>query len=269
MTEVADIISGIRSSYQRSNIRDLNLDELIEVKPETRLGYVLQHLEPESQKDYAMNFDPVQNIFLDKLVSQTVLEKRIIIDGNDFFKGIIFLDYFTSVVCNDYGILDELYDIAKQLEQMDQFLDPDLNLIARYAGMHYLYHEGRKLTATTRGPRTRFNRRNKTVEVSYPNLKKVSPTYEAAARIALDLVDNEAIQHRLANLTHLSEIKAAIFTDALVGCLSNQNAIAGIMHKVAEGEYFQASMLAIDSMSHGVSRTSIQEYIQHMRQRRR
>ncbi len=264
--DLTQIIDGIKNSYNRTNMQDVDLEALMHERPEIKVGYLLQNLEPESSKDYAINFDPVESLFLNKLISQEVLDRRIIIDAGDFWRGLVFLDYMTTIVLNDYRLLDEMYDVAKELEQRDQDLDPDLKIIVQYAAMHYVSHAGMDMVRGRQGraSRERYRRKNKSYEPEYVILRKISPVYEALGAKVLDLPQEQRIKDRLPEMLYLYDIKAAIFTDCIFEHLQDDGIKQQVMEKFQSGDYYKASLLAITGLGKEVSSSTISDYIDRL-----
>lgn len=264
--DMTKIIAGIKSSYNKTNLQDIDLEKALNAQPEARIGYFLQHMPPESKKDYAINFDPVETLFLEKLVTQEVLDKRIIMKAEDFFRGIVFIDYFANIICDDYGVLDDLYKLAIDLEKRNKALDPDISMVVRYSGMYYLCHFGKNLVkeGAEKTSSQRYARRNKKCESEYACLRKVSPVYEALGRKVYELAKTDAIRQQLPKLNSLYDLKAAIFVDAILEHLQDDELKSKIMDKIQAEDYCKASMIAITGMSKEVSNSTIDECINSM-----
>ncbi len=269
--ELNQIIAGIRSSYDKTNMRDLDLEDMLEIKPEQKVGYLLQNMEPESSKEYAINFDPVETLFLDNLVSEHTLNKRIIMDSEDFFRGIVFLDYLSNIVLNSTRIIDDLYEIAKDLERRDQDLDPDLGLVVRYSGMYYLYQSGREMARQRRlhGSRERYNQKNKAYEPEYVILRKISPVYESLGSMVCSLPKEDAIKEKLPDMLYLYDIKASIFIDSIVKVMEEQGEKDKIMERFNRGEIYEASIDAISALSKEITSGTFDNYVNSMLERNR
>jgi hypothetical protein len=262
--DMRQIIAGIKSSYDRTNMRDVDLEAMLASRPEVKVGYLLQNMEPESRKKYAINFDPVQTLFLDKLVTQGVLDKRIVIEKGDFFRGIVFLDYMVNIILNRRNILDDLHEIAGELERRQHDLDPDLGLIVRYAGMCYLHHAGKNLVrgrTSDRETKERYRSKNKKYEPEHVILRKISPVYEALGAMVCSLPQDEAIKQELPNMLCLYDIKAAIFVDSVLQFMQDDRVKEKVMAKFQSGDYYRASVLAISGLSKEVAGSTIDEYI--------
>lgn len=265
MAGLDDIIAGIRSSYDRSNIQDIELEELMEERPEIKVGYLLQNMEPESAKMYAINFDPVETLFLDKLINQEVLDKRVIMTKKDFFKGIVFLDYLTTIVLDDTRILDDLYEIALDLETKQEDLDPDLGLVVRYSAMDYLSHSGRRaLRDDEERTLERYNEKNKSYEPAYSIIRKISPIYESLGAMVYDISQDETIRSKIPDMLCLYDIKASIFIDSILDVIEDEGSREQVIGAFSEGDYYRSSMLAMDLLSGEVTRQTFNTYINRM-----
>lgn len=264
--DMTKIIAEIKSSYDKTNLQDIDLENVLNAQPEVKIGYFLQHMPPESKKDYAINFDPVETLFLEKLVTQEVLDKRIIMKAEDFFRGIVFIDYFANIICGDYGVLDDLYKLAIDLEKRNKTLDPDISLFVRYTGMYYLCHVGKNLVreGADKVSLQRFTKRNKEYGPQYACLRKISPLYEALGKKVHDLAKDDAIKQQLPNIYSLYDLKAALFIDAILEHLQDDKLKGKIMDKIRAEDYYKASVIAITSMSKEVSNSTIDECINSM-----
>ncbi len=263
MGEMDAIIAGIRSSYEKTNMTDVDLESILHERPEVKVGYLLQHMDPESEKPYAINFDPVETLFLDKLVSEEVLNGEIVMDKNDFFRGIVFLDYLTTVVLDDYAILKDMHNIAVELENIQEDLDPDLELVVKYSGMFYLSYTGRRIMRNQMDEKglERYQVKNKHYEPEYAILRKIAPVYEALGKMVCDLPKHDIIKEKLPDMLYLYDIKAAIFVDAILDFIEDDALKEKVVTKFREGDYYKASMVAITGISKQVSNTTIDEYI--------
>ena len=267
MSQVDAILKGIRTSYQKTNMQDVRLDEVLQATPETKIGYLLQNMEPESTKEYSINFDPIQVLYLEKLVSQNVVEKRLIMESRDFFKGIVFVDYYTNIIANNCEVIDELYQLAQELERRDANLDPDLNMVIHHIGMHE-FTRTVKNKGPIRGARQRYQRKNKHVAPHYVMLKKISPVYEALGAMVLEQIQNETIKGKLPDMEYLYDIKAAIFIDTVCNFLDDPDK-EELIAKIAEGDYYDASLLAMVLTCKKAAEASLQEYGRKIKRGRR
>jgi hypothetical protein len=263
MTSDADILNGIRESYYHTNIRDVDLEAVLDARPEVRIGYLLQNMENESSKQFRINFDPVENLFLNKLVNEDVFEHRVNLKAQDFFKGIVFLDYLSTIILDDFDVIDEVDQIARELEHRDKYLDPDLGLVAKIGAMHYLSQAGRRLIRQrgTEAALERYQSKNKNYEPEYVILRKISPAYEALGAMVHGLVQTPEIQEQLPYMTYLYDIKAALFTDTVLCILTEEPQKQAVLSAVSKGKYYEASILAITSLSKEVTVDTLDGYI--------
>jgi hypothetical protein len=264
--DLSSVIAGIRSSYEKTNMKDIKLEEVLAGKPEVKVGYLLQNMPSESSKQYAINFDPVENLFLDKLVNQEVVDKRIIMTAKDFFRGIVFLDYFCTIICNDTVVLDELLSVSKVLERKDPDLDPDLPLVVKYAGIFHHTNNARSLRADNqdRNSVQRYRRKNKKYEPEYVVARKISPIYEALGAKVCELAKNETIKQQLPEILSLYDLKAALFVDAVVENISNEQSKTEILAKVQEKDYYKASFFAMKKLEEEVAGKTVNFYIDEL-----
>jgi len=283
-TDLEQIISGIKTSYNRSNLRDVDMEALASKRtPEQKLGCLLQAAPEESNNQYRINFDPMQNTFLNKLVSGSVIGKKINIDAKDFFKGVIFLDYLTNVIFGDYAVIDEVYQLAKELEKVDKNLDPTLKLIVKYSGMHYFQQFrkeiilkdlinvedknkgdiGRRYRAGHR--RTNYQKdasENRSEYGAYSaTLCQVSPIYESIGSKIYSFLTNDTVKEKICEAKSTYEVKAAVFVDSILEVLTDTEMRTEVEATIKKGDYYKSSMLAIASLSKEVNTAAFDNYV--------
>jgi hypothetical protein len=101
-----------------------------------RIGAFLRDLPPLFTGEKPVSFDPVQTTFLQKLVRESTLKGAITVAKEDFFRAILYLDWFAEIVAARPAILTDIAVVVEELERMEEYLDPDLTLVVRYSGVY-------------------------------------------------------------------------------------------------------------------------------------
>jgi hypothetical protein len=190
-----------------------------------------------------------------------VLNKRIVITKTDFFKGLVFLDYLTNIILGEYKILDEMYDVAKKLEEKDKNLDPDMEVIVRYAAVNYVSKTSKNNPSEDREGIRRYNQKNKGYEDEYFILRKVSPAYEALGKMVVSMIKNNDIKDCMQKMTKLYDIKSAVFIDVSLEYITSEAVKNQIITQMKEGDYYNASIRAINRLSKEITNKSLNKYI--------
>ena len=105
-------------------------------RPISWLAAFLEEVPPLHTAEKAVSFDPVQMMFLQKLCREATLAKGVSVRKEDFFRAIVYVDYFTEVVAGRPTLLSDVEVVVEELERMHEYLDPDLELLVRYSGIY-------------------------------------------------------------------------------------------------------------------------------------
>ena len=258
-----DLIADIKGDYKKTNIREINLEEDTQLKINSRIGYFLKHADNISEREYTINFDPLQNIFLQKLVSEQVLKKRVILTKDEYFKGIVFVEHLTSIILNSHEVLDDFYEIAQHLEEIDKTLDPDLKLFSLYAAVYNKGNSKNMTKAKKSAIKRKYNSNNKTVSGRYLDYRKIDAFYESLGNQVSDLVSNETVKSELQNIQGVSDLKAMIFTDILLPMIDETDQ-KKTLDMVSKGNYFDASFYAMNKLSEDTKDEDVSNYVRAM-----
>jgi len=94
---------------------------------EVHVGTLLKNLPEQHDIEFKVGFNLHSNTFFQKLVSKELIEKGVRIHTDDFYKGLVFLDYFCGVIENDYRVCDNLVKISKALRKAEKEKGEDKN----------------------------------------------------------------------------------------------------------------------------------------------
>lgn len=264
---VDEIIAGMLDSYKKSNIQVLNLAEQDNLA--NRLGLLLKYSPDRNQLESSVNFDPVHTYFLRKVVSPLIFEKRVRAIKKDYFKTVLYLDFFTRFIVNNSDILDEMRRRTKQLEQIDPFLDPDLGLCIRCCSLDYMANF-RPIARRDRR-KTQYAQSNNEVEIEYSGLRRIDPIFEAAGRLMLEQFSTEEIKQRLHKVTKINDASTMVFIDLNLEAYKSEADEQSyrelrdeVLQLLDSNDYLKAAVKSIESTAKRVSRQPISDYIATM-----
>ena len=248
MNELDQLVASVRNDQHRETFITPNWDNY-PLTAQKHIGYVLGQSRPESRKDFSVNFDPVQNLYLEHLVSQQTLDQRIIIEKHDFFKGVVFLDYAATVLFGHYELNQKHYDMALQLDRAHPGEDPTLPMIADLVGRQYFDHyQNDRLSAQ------RYQGLDHPINVEYVEMRQVNPLYQV-----MDMAEHEPVKRFLEHVTSSYQIKAALFTDAILGHVDvSDRTVAALEEK----DPYKASKLAVMHLAKAASNKDIDAAIE-------
>src|SRR3989344_1586852 len=72
------IIGGIKESYKTTNIVEVDLSR-VPFSSEKRIGQILLAAQNLSNREFALNFDPVETIYLQRLITEQTLNQRVVL----------------------------------------------------------------------------------------------------------------------------------------------------------------------------------------------
>ncbi|MBT5021235.1 hypothetical protein HON01_00300, partial [Candidatus Woesearchaeota archaeon] len=195
--DLSSFISDIKESYKKTNIKDLNREDFT-IEVQSVIGWLLERTSNESSKIYRINFDPLQMTFLHKMVSEDVLNEKIVVTKDDYFKSVVFIDYLTGVLLNSKSICKTFQKFEQRLEEKNEFLDPDLELIVKYSAVNFATKLGEKLvlkgSVDYRSHKRRFNSKNESPSEEYTLFSCVNPLYEQLGMMVLGLIDDDQLK---------------------------------------------------------------------------
>jgi hypothetical protein len=213
--------------------------------PSARVGFFLREAAPLFTAEKPISFDPVQTTFLQKLIRESVLQEGVTIQKEDFFKGILFVDYFTEVVAGRQTLLEDVRVLVEELEKMDRFLDVNLELLVRYTGLFVQKDlKGEQLfrpsSLTQLGKR--HEKTNRRVDWAVYSESGVDLFHGAAGRMVCDLVKRDEVRAYLGSFEGGSnDLKAALVVDSVLAALKGDPGEGPALSALAKGEVLRAT----------------------------
>ncbi|MCB9359273.1 hypothetical protein H6503_05040 [Candidatus Woesearchaeota archaeon] len=260
-----DIMSEMTQG--RSNLQDLGLNEWED--PVKRIAMIIENATSKHNVENAISYDPVQTAYLQKFAKQEILEKRLRTIKKDYFKAVVYADFFTSFIQNDNQILDTMRSRVQDLESIDEFLDPDLGLLVRVASLDYMAKYTPLISRDRR--KSAFTRANEEEQVSYSYMRRVNPIYEAAASLFYNQFSKEKIKEHLMYASGNMQLEALLFIDinlSLYGEQVNEKAYdraeRDINAVLESGDYLQAAHDSMEKIAKNVTREPLSRYIATM-----
>ena len=241
------IMNEFRIGDKKSNIMQLNMTEYFSNDPITRVASLLEQSNNLSNKTYRLNFDPVQEITLKKMVGEDMLNKRLIIEEHDFFKGILLLNYYCSVIAKSYDVVDSLYSFAVQLERVDRSKDPIIKDV-----IEHVFQDSFKKNIfvgdyVERGTRAAYNSMKQDINLSGVQFIKVSPIYSGAAKIINDTLTN--LEPNLLTIESRADLNALIFIDAIYPYIMSDSNLPQVNRLLEKKDFLNASITALQIAS--------------------
>ena len=248
MANLDDIMNIMREGEKRSNIITADINRYYPFDSSKVIGNILSKIPNVSNKEYRLNFDPAQEIIIRKLITPQMLEKRLIVEAQDFFKAMISVDYYCSTIARSYSLVDDLYAFAQELERKDRRLDPKIDQITKYIVTHSLREvQVDDMTSRFGAWRRTYNQLNNTVNSSYNNLAGTNPLYLESGKLISSCMIN--VSEYVSKATGQQDIKALIFIDSLYSKTPSRELSAMINVQLQEGDFLKASLLAIQGAS--------------------
>ena len=186
-----------------------------------RIGAFLRDVPPLFTAEKPVSFDPVQMTFLQKLVRESALKSAIAVKKDDFFRAILYLDWFAEIVAARPAILGDVAVVVEELERMEEYLDPDLTLVVRYSGVYATKDlRGAELVrpASLEQIGKRHERAN--TRASSAGERDVDLFYLAAGRFVAEMCDRPELAPSLARIEGRADLRAVVAIDCILGSLA-------------------------------------------------
>lgn len=214
-------------------------------------GELVKNLQNLHDKEWDVVFNLHENTFFQKMVKKEVLEKGVRVKPEDYFKALVFLNYFCGTLKNDYTVCDNLVRISKVLREDEKARGEDgkasyLSLEAVVLGSVMVAKERlleNKQTSYTAKEKKEIQERYKT-ETPVSITRKLDPYYEAIGEMVCSLVDKN-LKPYLREISRRTDIEALVFTNAVLPLL-NKAESEEVYDSLQKKDYFLASMSAFD-----------------------
>jgi len=266
MTETIedDIIAGIMGDFNKSNMQDHNLAEVVDIGK--TIAMILSDSPERHQVASSIGFDPVQMYFARKFLGRDIIERRIHTKREDYFKATVYLDMFSTCIVEGTEIFDEMEKRTRQLEEIDPYLDLDLELCVRCCSLTFMAEY--KQLANNDRRRNNYNSGNGQVFTDYAAFRKTDPIQTAAARLFVEQVQADEIKSRLGLAQGISDLSASLFIDINLSYYEKiahpenyEQAKQEVFDLVDNGEHLKAAHLSMEYTAKKMSREPLSRYV--------
>ncbi len=220
-----------------------------------RVGALIKNMPFKHSTEYKVQFNLQENTVFQKLISVDVIEKGVRIKPEQYFRGLIFLTYFTDVIENDHQVCDNLVAISKNLREEEKkrnlnssasYLEMDFVMLETGLGIHD-HGDGHYIKEKT-AIKARYAACAGEISLD----RQVDPYYVAIGKMVYDMVSD---QHKsfLEKVCSRSELGALIFVDSILGVLKNADEKGVIEEHLSRCEYLGASIAAAEALGKGAN----------------
>lgn len=242
------------------------------------LGTIVKNLEPLHNLEYKVVFNIAENTFFQKLVSKEVLDK-VRIRPKDYLKSLLFLDYFSRVVANDYAVCDNLENISKAIRDKEREEEQKTGKDSGESGASYLsletavYETGlwakeRDLTIAKCKKKQigapikqRYNH-DKVVDLKSKDLRELDLFYEGIGEMVVQQLSDKIKKYSL-GVSGRADIGALIFTDSVLTYLKDKTLANKILQDLENKKYYEASISALNSLAAEASLDNIKSSLEN------
>ncbi|MBT3223167.1 MAG: hypothetical protein HN348_29180 [Proteobacteria bacterium] len=227
-----------------------------------RIGCFIGEIEPLFTDEKPISFDPVQMTVLQKLVRPRALGAQLSIRKEEFFKGVLYLDYFAEVIAGRPTVLEDVGVIVEELESLDEYLDPDLELLVRYSGLF--------ITKDLNGDRffrqaslRQVKKRHERTDQKWVFKDGDAPDlfYLAAGRLVDDMVSTEAGREALNAFESRNDLRAGLLCDAILATLPASEVSEEALAVLATAQFPEAAMVLLQCLVESCRTWSMKRYV--------
>jgi hypothetical protein len=227
----------------------------------SHLGGLLRALPPLSTDEKAISFDPVQIFMLQRLVRPRLLAAGITIEKADYFKGVIFLDYFTEVIAGQTTILEDIGVLVEELEKLDDYLDVDLELVVRYAAL-YVLNELKGHRFFRKAMRKQVRKRHLTFDRFPMGNRDADFFHEAVGKLVADMLHTEPVRTAARNCGSASDLRAALFCDAMLEILPPDTVPPEVSPLLRDEELDRTALVLLSTLVEEAEGWSLKAYVE-------
>lgn len=236
-----------------------------------RLGYFFREVKPLYVDEKPISFDPVQMSFLQAMVRQDVLQAGVTIAREDFFKGIVYLDYFTEVVAGRSTLLEDVGVIVEELEKMHEYLDVNLKLLVRYSGL-FIIKDLKGMRFFRASSRKQMARRHQRTdrEVNWPGGDPgagLDLFHLALGRMTREMIRHDEVAAYLGSFQGSNDLRAAVLADSLLGVLPAEEVSPAALEALGAGDIIEANLELLSALVTSCEGWSLRTYVDRIKSR--
>jgi len=233
------------------------------------VGTILKNSTELHDIEYEVSFSIYINTFFKRMISEELLgkEKGVRIYSEDFYKGLIFLDYFCGVIEGNYAVRDNLVTLSKKLRELEKEkkLDNELSYlrleaVIGEAGLYAQDHEPDYYSnkATVKSIEERYTQKHIPVDTS--TAIRADPYYEALGLMVCDMI-SDANKPLVENVSSRVELQAFVCCDLIINYLQDKTATSRINDALSQKEYLKASLQSIEALAQYVDKDKLSDQI--------
>ncbi len=258
------LIGGIRESYKKTNITQIDLS-IIPFNPEKRIGQILQSSPNLSNKEFVLSFDPIETIFLQKLITEQTLAQRVVMEKEDYLEGIAYLDFLTTFALRDQTIFSKIMSLDQRLERLNDSMGVNLEICTMYVAMNYATQmiHGQKRPASKKT----FQQDNNAIQIPNANLRPINPAYLELGRIIHQMLSTPEAKDQITNIKGRADLKALIFTDINTRYIKDEKEKTKITQRLSRGDFYNAGLRSLYALASEVNQKSVDNAVISLRKK--
>ena len=233
------------------------------------VGTLVKNLNPLHDLEYKTVFNLHENTFFQKLVSREVLE-RVRVKPIDYFKALMFLDYFTRIVEKDFAVCDNLERLSKAIrdEERKEGIDKG-EKGASYLNLETVVFEA-GIWAKEKGiSKKSFGKKEiEEIRKRYQQEKQIGfdarepePFYDGIGEMVCQQVGDKMKPYLIGTRSR-ADLGAIVFIDSILTFIEDKSVEAAVYSKLESKDYFSASILALKQLIGEASLSKIKSAIE-------
>lgn len=258
------IIGGIKESYKVSNITEVDLSQ-VPFSPEKRIGQMLQSSPNLSSKEFVLSFDPIETIFLQKIITEPTLVQRVVLEKEDYLQEMMYLDFLATLMLRDQAIFQKLAVLDKRLERMNDSMGINLEICVKYVAIDYVAQliNGQKRPASKRT----FEQDNIEIEIVNSNLRTISPVYLELGRIIYQMFSMQETQNKINCIKGRADMKALVFTDSNLRYINDEAEKRKVVQRLERNDFYNAALRSLYCLASEVNQRSVDNAVVKLRKK--
>ncbi|MBI5149050.1 hypothetical protein HZA33_05200 [Candidatus Pacearchaeota archaeon] len=230
---------------------------------EKYLGTLIRNLPNVNDMEFKVAFGLHSNTFLQKLVAESTIKKGVRIKRDDFYKGILFMDYY--LMLEGDKICDNLILVSKALRKVEKEQE---NEEEDDEGLSYFDLKAIMLEAGMYSQQMNVNYKNKFDEfktvyeksrkADMKNAKEADLYYEAVGKMISDVVSKKRKEFLLGAESR-RDLEALVFTDCILeGFNLTDETVESMLYNK---KFLDASLYSLDKLRKTVTLDQLKQYM--------
>jgi len=264
-TLLESIIGGIKESYKTTNISEIDMSR-VPFSPEKRIGQILLAAQNISNREFALNFDPVETVYLQKLITDQTLNQRVVLEKDDYLQGMLYLDFLTTFISKDTEIFEKLIGLDGRIERINPSMGINLEICVKFVAMSYAAQSlhGRKTRPVSKRI---FEQDNSELQIQNPNLRILRPVYFELGKIIYEMLALTETKEQVANITSRADLRALVFTDTNLRYIRDEAEREKVLKRLSRGDFYNAALRSIYSLASEVNQRAVDKAIKDLEKR--